>query len=298
MSTAPIPAPILAATDFSAPARHAIDRAALLARELGTTLELVHALPRGALDELRAWLGANGPGEDALLGQAREQLEALASEFAMRAPIETRLAIGNVLDELLRAADEIDAGLLVFGAHGTGFLRRLVLGTTSERLLRRARRPVLIVRRSPWGPYRRALVPVDFSPWSAPAIARARSVAPGAHLVLLHVVRVPFEDKLHLAGVDPSAIAAYRRQARAEAGVRLEELARDAGLTPGQWDACLTEGDPALRIAELEEERDCDLVVIGKHGRSAAEEFLLGSVTKHVLAEGAGDVLVSTQGTG
>ena len=293
------PTPVLAATDFSAPARLAVDRAALLARELGTTLELVHALPRGALDELRAWLGAEGPGEDAMLAQAREQLDALASEFGARAPVETRLAVGNVLDELLRAADDMDAGLLVFGAHGTGgFLRRLVLGTTSERLLRRAQRPVLIVRRSPWGPYRRVLVPVDFSPWSGPAIVQARRVAPGAHLVLLHVVRVPFEDKLHLAGVDPSAIAAYRRQARAEAGVRLEELARDAGLAPGQWDACLTEGDAALRIAELEQERDCDLVVIGKHGRSAAEEFLLGSVTKHVLAEGAGDVLVSAERTG
>jgi len=40
--------------------------------------------------------------------------------------------------------------------------------------------------------------------------------------------------------------------------------------------------------------RDCDLVVLGKHGRSAAEDLLLGSVTKHVLAEGRSDVLVAT----
>lgn len=285
---------VLAATDFSAPARHAVERAAHIAGELGAALGLVHVLPRGALDELRAWLGADAGGEDALLREARGQLAALVSELGASAPVETRVAAGQVLDEILRAAEDLDAGLLVFGAQGAGLMRRLVLGTTSERLLRRARRPVLVVRRSPQGPYRRALVPVDFSPWSLPAVTQARRIAPEARLVLMHVVRVPFEDKLHLAGVDSSAIAGYRRQARAEAEVRLQELARSAGLEPSRWEACLTEGDAALRISELEQERDCDLVVIGKHGRSAAEELLLGSVTKHVLAEAAGDVLVST----
>jgi len=42
------------------------------------------------------------------------------------------------------------------------------------------------------------------------------------------------------------------------------------------------------------EEKDCDLVVLGKHGQSATEDLLLGSVSKHVLAEGSTDVLVST----
>jgi nucleotide-binding universal stress UspA family protein len=49
-----------------------------------------------------------------------------------------------------------------------------------------------------------------------------------------------------------------------------------------------------MRIVEAELAQDCDLVVLGKHGQSATEELLLGSVTKHVLAEGSADVLVST----
>ena len=59
--------PVIAATDFSAPARHAAERAARVARELGAPLGLVHALPRGTLDELRAWLGAEAGSEDALV---------------------------------------------------------------------------------------------------------------------------------------------------------------------------------------------------------------------------------------
>lgn len=44
-------------------------------------------------------------------------------------------------------------------------------------------------------------------------------------------------------------------------------------------------GDPSVRIIELKQEQNCDLIVMGRHGESALEELLLGSVTKHVLAE-------------
>jgi nucleotide-binding universal stress UspA family protein len=57
------------------------------------------------------------------------------------------------------------------------------------------------------------------------------------------------------------------------------------------------EGDASQRIVEQEQGSDCDLVVVGKHGQTAAEELLLGSVTRHVLAEGSADVLVSTAHT-
>lgn len=89
----------------------------------------------------------------------------------------------------------------------------------------------------------------------------------------------------------------YRTQARALATQRLYAAAHDAGLKPGHWDARIVEGDASRRILEQEQESDCDLVVVGKHGQSAAEELLLGSVTRHVLAEGSTDVLVSTAPT-
>jgi nucleotide-binding universal stress UspA family protein len=54
------------------------------------------------------------------------------------------------------------------------------------------------------------------------------------------------------------------------------------------------EGEASLRLIEKEQELDCDLVVLGKHGVAATVDLLLGSVTKHVLAEGSADVAVST----
>ncbi len=67
-----------------------------------------------------------------------------------------------------------------------------------------------------------------------------------------------------------------------------------SGLTPSDWEPCIVEGEASLRIIEHEQEKDCDLIVLGKHGQSATEDLLLGSVTKHVLAEGSTDVLAST----
>ena len=94
-----------------------------------------------------------------------------------------------------------------------------------------------------------------------------------------------YEEALHLVAkgfmLDPS-------------NEQLHEAAAAAGLRPGQWQPFLVKQDPSLAIVEQEQEADCDLIVIGKHGAGVVEEFLLGSVTKHVLAESAGDVLVST----
>jgi len=96
------------------------------------------------------------------------------------------------------------------------------------------------------------------------------------------------------AASEAATVERYRSQARIEATQRLHALAQAAGLKPATWQARIVEGDASLRIVEQEQEHDCDLVVLGKHGQSAAVDLLLGSVTKHVLAEGSADLLVST----
>lgn len=288
--------PILALSDLSAPARHAADRAARLAHQTRSEMTLMHVLEGGPLHELRQWLGAGHPTEQHLLDEARVQLRSLATELQAHLHTQPRTvnAVGSVIDEVLHEAQAMDAGLIVLGARGAGYMRRLVLGSTSERLLRRTQRPLLVVRQTPHEPYRRALVALDFSPWSANAISLARRVAPRARLTLFNAFQVPFEEKLLFAGVDAATIDHYRKQARTQSTQLVHALAARAGLKPGEWEPCVVEGEASQRIIEHEQEKDCDLIVLGKHGQSATEDLLLGSVTKHVLAEGTTDVLVST----
>lgn len=295
-----MPGPILVATDFSAHARHAADRAARLAHETHASLALVHVLPGEPLAQIREWLGASSAPEQKMREESRRRLRELADDLARarQVQVDTEDAAGSALDEILSAACRLDARLLVLGARGEGVLRRLVLGTTSERLMRRTDRPLLVVRQSPHEPYRRVLVAVDFSRWSREALRLVRRVAPHARLVVLTVFQVPFEEKLHFAGVDAATIELYRQQAQAQARQRLHALAGEAGLPAGRWEPLVVEGDASQRIVEHEQAHDCDLVVLGKHGQSATADLLLGSVTEHVLAEGTSDVLVSTRPNG
>lgn len=98
---------------------------------------------------------------------------------------------------------------------------------------------------------------------------------------------------LRFAGVDAATVEHYRSRARTLATQRLHEAAHHGGLAPGQWDARIVEGEASQCILEQEQACDCDLVVVGKHGQTAAEELLLGSVTRHLLDEGSVDLLVS-----
>ena len=114
-------------------------------------------------------------------------------------------------------------------------------------------------------------------------------------LVLVNVFQMPFEGRLHFAGVESATIEQYRAEARDRARLRLEDFATSAGLSPGSWEACVVEGAAPRSIVEQAEGRHCDLIVLGKHGTSVTQDLLLGSVTRQVLAEGTTDVLVSTR---
>ena len=287
---------ILAATDLSPAAGLAVRRAAELARARAGQLRLLHVLSTGLLDELRAWVAPDAPWRHTLHQQAQRTLEKLARELgqAQGVTVESLVVDGPPVQTVTEAANDWPADLLVVGARGDNPLHHLLIGTTAERLLGKATRPLLVVRTEPSVPYRRVLLPLDFSPWSDSAIGLARAVAPQAMLVLMHSFSIPFEEKLRFAGVDDDTLGHYRERARSDARDHLHALVDQHSLLPDDFTLRLTEGDAPLHILTEARERDCDLIVIGKHGRQAADELLLGSVTRHVLTEAGCDVLVST----
>ena len=286
---------VVAPTDLSALARHAVVRACLLAAELGARLSLQHVVNAGALDALRHLLDADSAGlQEKLLDEVRGEVEALAAEMHKRHGVtpELHLAVGGVLGEIVGHAEAIDADLLVMGARGAGFMRELLIGSTTERVLRKSVRPMLVVKQIAHEPYRRVLVPVDFSARALEALEFARRVAPQAEFVLLHAFEVPFEGKLRYAGVEENALSALRVNARREAGAQMNELVARAGLDENRVRRIVVHGEATTQILEQEQEQDCDLIVIGKRGHGLLGEMLLGSVTKHVLARSTADVLV------
>lgn len=287
---------VLATTDLSAPARHAAERAALVAKDSGATLRLVHVINDPALGRLSRLLAESGDDVKLRIRQTIDRDFARLGEHLAQAygvTAQADVVTDAVIAGILGHAAASRADLLVLGARGASFMRHLILGSTAERLIRRSDRPLLVVKQPPHERYRRALVAVDFSRSSLATLALARAVAPQADLVLLHAYDVPFEEWMRTAEVREHALLHYQGIARQRASVDMRAFLQSSELAPADVPTIILKGDPTLRIIEQEQELDCDLIVIGKQGETAAEEFLLGSVTKHVLQQSQSDVLIS-----
>jgi CPA2 family monovalent cation:H+ antiporter-2 len=286
---------ILAATDLSSSSMEAVDRGFELAATLGARYTVLHALGLEALAPMRALLGARADAVSTqLIDHVRSELAQTVAPSARSYGVvpQLQLEAGLAGDAVHRYAQDHGVDLVVVGAHGSGFLQRMLLGSTASRLLRRSRQPVLVVKQEPRQPYRRVLVPLDFSAASLQCLRLARQLAPQADLLLMHVFEVPFEGKMQFAGVGADMLLQFRNEMRERSVRQLHELAATAGLQPQDYTGVVLHGD-AVREVVLHEELDrCDLIVMGKHGTHVTEELLLGSVTKRVLAESLGDVLV------
>lgn len=285
-------ASILAATDFSATARHAMMRAALLAVQHDARLTLQHSLPGRAMERLHRHLLPGSEATEAHLhghfeAALRQQADNLAAHWQIE--VTPLLTIGQPHREITRAARATGADLVVLGAMGEHPAREFFLGSTAERVIREAAVPVLAVRNEPLETYRRVVAPMDMS-MHGPAVAQlARGIAPAARLTLAHAFEVPFEGKLHFAGVSEEEIFRYRQEERQCALTSLQSQA--AGLQDHP-DIRVEHGMPEAVIPALLHELAADLVVVGKHGSSEIVDLLLGSMTKHLLREALCDVLV------
>jgi nucleotide-binding universal stress UspA family protein len=286
---------LLVATDFSEDAGHAASRAAILAAEKAARLELLHVVSRPSLDALLEVFRLHPGAEAALVGDVQTMLTELAERIARGTgvAVSSHVKVGHVLDEILAAADRAD--MLILGAHGLNPLRDLILGTTAERLLRKCKRPVLVVKRQPNGGYGKVLVPVDFSSHSASALNLATHVAPAASLTVAHAFNVPFEGKLRMADVPDDEIERYRSQAKQQALSKIRTLIQHVQSPVTRSNDVVEQGDPRRIILAKEKQLGVDLIVMGKHG-SMMEDLLIGSVTRHVLSDSRCDVLVDTAG--
>ncbi len=142
---------ILVGTDFSEAAEVAVCHAFELAGALGGRVELVHVTP-----ELKPlFRGSKGSREavkrlqDEEVEAARRALEAFLAEADVPARGHVDVCGSDTCQTLLDHADEVDADLIVVGRHGFGAAGRFLLGSLTDKLVRRSARPVLVVPPAP-----------------------------------------------------------------------------------------------------------------------------------------------------
>jgi nucleotide-binding universal stress UspA family protein len=284
--------PIVAATDFSSEAGRAVLRAALIARQQDAELHLLHVTAPLALYPGQEVGLADGAVISAALG---EQAEAIARVLRERYDIRVTVAqrIGRAHSQIADYAAKVGAGLLVAGARGQSTLLRLLLGSTTWRLLRVCQVPMLIVRGEPVAPYGRVLAAVDFFPHSRAVVAWARRLAADGSLQTLHALEPLDESALRAQGLDGAAIKQQREEMRTIAENLMANLcASVSGEVETPIERHIVPGYPPSLILDSAAAWNADLIVLGRQGRSGLEDFLLGSVSKNVAQEAVCDVLL------
>jgi nucleotide-binding universal stress UspA family protein len=133
---------ILHPTDFSEGSDLAFRLACALARDYGARLVVMHVAVPSVLVYGEGVLPARA--EDYLV-PLREQLERLRPRTPS-IPVEYRLVEGDAATEILRAARETRCDVILMGTHGRTGLRRLLMGSVAEQVVRRAMCPVVTVK--------------------------------------------------------------------------------------------------------------------------------------------------------
>lgn len=258
-----------------------------LARTTGASVWLVHAYT--------PFFGTPGPGMDVMwtveqTSNLRELIDKQAertglSTLAGFSPDKVLLAIGSPHREIVDLARRLAAGLIVLGAseHAHGFL-----GSTADRVIRKAPCPVLAVRSEIAFRPSRVELPVDFSPVSANALRQGieflvRLGVPATAMEALFVL-----NPLEVGGSIQFSPEQIERFAGEELRRFLEANAPE-GACP---QASVRTGYPREEILAAIAERSADLAVLGTHGRGGFERLVIGSVATGVLRGTSCNLLV------
>jgi universal stress protein E len=274
---------ILIATDLTDRSARALERGLQLCRDSHVPrLTLLHVVAQGLPSSI-----AESQRSDAETFLKKQVLQARVPETSAAAAVCTGAPFSTIIGEAMtRAAD-----LVVIGQPAKHRYTQIFIGTTAERVIRFADRPVLMARHSPKGPYRRVLAAFDGSEGAARALRTALTIAPAAEFQIVHVSWPP---RVALGEIDAA------KQAIADENKRLQLLIKDAVEkavhgSPSQGSNVnidLIEDNPYTALSNR-----CswaDLLVMGTHSKGRlASTVSIGRLAQHLLVESSCDVLTS-----
>jgi len=227
-----------------------------------------------------------------LCESGKEHLQEFVKNHARDgAQLELVVHQGMAPDSILSFAHAKKADVIVMGTHGRRGYDRLMLGSVTDRVMRRASCPVLAVRNPPRevmaavedGRHihrlRQILFCTDFSENSAPALNYAISATEeyGAELTLLHVL-------------EEIPSSARTEKAITVANERLDKLI-PSGTQDLKIKTAVRIGKPYQQIIQLAAEGQIDMVAMGVRGRGALDLAVFGSTTYRVMQLGPCPVL-------
>ena len=299
---------VLYPTDLSDASAHAAEWAVAVAGYYKASIAALHVLDPIVMAVAGPALSSDGtPLQASDIQRPHQWLTTLfTNATASGLGVDILVDVGEAPSRILDRAASLPADLIVMGTHGTSGFQHLVLGSVTEKVLRKALCPVLTVppraQATSRLPFRRVLCAVDFSEASLAALQFAVSLVQesDAALTLLHVLEWPWEEPPppmieNLPFEQGFALAEFRRYCEEGAQTRLESLVPDSVRISQAPVARLRSGKPYVQILHVAAEEKTDLIVIGVHGRNPLDMALFGSTTNQVVRRATCPVLTLRQ---
>lgn len=289
---------VLCPIDFSPCSRHALRHALAVAAWYESSLTILHIFSSAP--------NIDGPPEP-LTDSERERLIAEMRTMVGEAPPEVRVSFvvredPDVRRAILDQAQALMSDLLVIGSHGRSGFERLLLGSVTEKVVRKSPCPVMVVPPhaddAPAGLVHggrpRMLCAIDFSDASLKALEYAISLAEeaDADLTLFHSIEVPPELLEHIPVPPDFDVDQCHATARAACLERLRALVPASVRPYCHVGTAVSEGAAYRQLLAQAAEQKTDLIVMGVHGRGAVDLLLFGSNTARVIRAAACPVLV------
>jgi nucleotide-binding universal stress UspA family protein len=285
---------ILAPTDFSPFSRRAFDYALMIAKLYAGAIDAVYVQP--LLQSLSAYLPYLPAGtpldEDMRKNLFRDLRLFVEPAEEARVPAEFALLEGDPADRILARAATTRPSLIVMGTHGLRGFDRWLMGSVSERVIRKAACPVLTVGEG-HGPgsgppaMTTILCALDLSGHSDATLMHALSLAraSNASLLVVHVVeRDGLCDEREAEASGLPFVVDFRRHVEDRARTKFEALVPEAIGDVFGIERILLFGTPHEQILRVARQRHPSLVVLGIRGARAAG-FAMGSTAQHVVRE-------------
>lgn len=140
-----LPRTILVATDFSETASKAVEYAVALATKLGARLAVVTAVSTPVVGMSEVAVAISVGTIEAVIAEHQASMDRLVAKYRGVIDLEPVVRNGDPQTVITDAVEQVGADLLVIGTHGRTGLKRLLLGSVAEQVIRHAKCPVLTV---------------------------------------------------------------------------------------------------------------------------------------------------------
>ena len=287
---------ILVPLDFSAASIEALKYTIRLAEKFRATIHLVHVQPTDDLTTIARAGHLMLDCADAIALMQDRLAEVQHGHDVQFWPDNCHVLSGRPFEEVCKLARAIEADLIVLPTRGHGGLKRVLLGSTAERIVRFASCPVLVLRGEKYPTaspeeaagtadfkLRKILVPVDFSKCSLVGARYAARLArsTGASLRFLHVV-FPYSQFFGIDRVGASS-ASLVETAREAAQAEMARLKRMKFLRGIDCETEIRVGPAVDEISGESSGPEIDLLVTSTHGCTGFKRALIGSIAEQVV---------------